>query len=172
MSRQPESCNFIYLCMDSICMKKQVFFLIPIIWLALGACEQTHYYNEYKAVDIKGWKATDTLSFPIKIDTEHKNYQYAISVRHSKEYEFSNLWLKVFVKGSDMDTSFRYEIPLFKVDGKPYGKNSGTLCTQTVPLKTNLPLHKKGNYAIAIVQLMRKDPLDGISDIGILIDKK
>lgn len=153
-------------------MKKQVFFLISVLWLAFSACEQKHFYNEYKPVDIKGWKSTDTLSYPIKIDTENKNYQYAISVRHSKEYEFSNIWLKVYVKGSGIDTSFRYEIPLFKNDGKPYGKSSGTLCTQTIPLKTNLPLYKKGNYQISIVQLMRKDPLDGISDIGVIIDKK
>lgn len=153
-------------------MKKQTFFLITVLLFALSACEQKHFYNEYKSVNIKEWKSTDTLTYPIKIDTENKNYQYAISVRHSKEYEFSNIWLKVYIKGNGIDTSFRYEISLFKNDGKPYGKSSGTLCTQTIPLKTNLPLYKKGTYQISIVQLMRKDPLDGISDIGILIDKK
>ena len=153
-------------------MKKQSFYFILILALALSACDQKHFYNEYKTVDIKEWKSTDTLSYQIKIAEENKNYQYSISVRHSKEYEFSNLWLKVFVKGTGIDTSFRYEIPLFKNDGKPYGKNSGSLCTQTIPLKTNLPLYKKGEYQISIVQLMRKDPLDGISDVGVIIDKK
>lgn len=153
-------------------MKKQASILIAVLLFTLSACEQKHFYNEYKSVNIKEWKSTDTLTYSIKIDTENKNYQYAISVRHSKEYEFSNIWLKVYIKGNSIDTSFRYEIPLFKNDGKPYGKSSGTLCTQTIPLKTNLPLYKKGTYQISIVQLMRKDPLDGISDIGILIDKK
>ncbi len=131
-----------------------------------------HFFNEFESTDIKAWKSTDTLSFQIKIEEENKNYQYALSVRHSKDYEFSNIWLKVYIKGNNIDTSFRYEIPLFKNDGKPYGKSSGSLCTQTVPLKTNLPLYKKGNYTISIIQLMRKDPLDGISDIGVIIDKK
>lgn len=151
-------------------MKPFVFFL-SFLWL-LTACEQKHFYNNYQSVDIKAWKSSDTLKFPITISTENKNYQYALSVRYSKEYEFGNLWLKVFIKGNAIDTSFRYEIPLFKNDGKPYGKNSGSLCTQTVPLKTTLSLHQKGNYLISIVQLMRKDPLDGISDIGILIDQQ
>lgn len=148
------------------------FILLLFSVFIFCACEQKHFYNEYKTVDIKAWKSTDTLSYQVKIAEENKNYQYSISVRHSKEYEFSNLWLKVFIKGTDIDTSFRYEIPLFKIDGKPYGKNSGSLNTQTIPLKTTLPLYKKGTYQISIVQLMRKDPLDGISDIGIIIDKK
>ena len=153
-------------------MKKIAFFLIVITLLAFAACEQKHTYSDYKAVDIKSWKSSDTLKYSIEIKEENKNHQYAISVRHNKEYEFSNVWLKVFIQGNGIDTSFRYEIPLFKNDGKPYGKSSGSLCTQTVPLKTNLPLYKKGTYAISIVQLMRKDPLDGISDIGVIIDKK
>ena len=152
-------------------MKKQPLYLILFL-LSFTACEQRHFYNEFKTVDIKAWKSSDTLSFPVKIEESGKNYQYAISVRHSKEYEFSNIWLKVFVKGNGVDTSFRYQIPLFKNDGKPYGKSSGTLCTQTIPLKTTLDLNKKGDYNISIVQLMRKDPLDGISDVGVIIDKR
>ena len=151
-------------------MKKTAYFFILLF--SFTACEQRHFYNEYKTVDVKQWRSSDTLKYSISIPEDNNNYQYAISIRHQKTYEFSNLWLKVFVKGNDIDTSFRYEIPLFKNDGKPYGKNSGSLCTQTVPLKTNLPLYKKGNYEISIVQLMRKDPLDGIEDVGIIIDKK
>jgi len=150
---------------------------IPLIYLLLLcvgfiACEQKHFYNEYKSVDIKKWNAADTLTYNIPIGEANYHYNYSLSVRHSKEYEFSNLWLKVLIKGNGIDTSFRYEIPLFKNDGKPYGKSSGSLCTQTVPLKTNLPLSAKGNYTMQIIQLMRKDPLDGVSDIGVIIDRK
>ncbi|HMY23416.1 MAG TPA: gliding motility lipoprotein GldH [Chitinophagales bacterium] len=153
-------------------MKTQSIFIFLIVLFILSACEQKHVYNKYESVDTKAWKATDTLSFPINIDTENKSYQYAISVRYSNDYEFSNIWLKVSIKGNQIDTSFRYEIPLFKNDGKPYGENSGSLFTQTIPLKTNLPLYQKGDYTFTVVQLMRKDPLNGISDIGIIVDKK
>ena len=151
-------------------MKKYI--VVSLAVLAFCSCEQQHFYNEFKTVDIKAWKSTDTLFYPIKIEEENKNYQYALSVRYSKEYEFSNVWLKVSIKSNVIDTSFRYEIPLFKNDGKPYGKSSGSICTQTIPLKTNLQMNKKGIYTISIIQLMRKDPLNGISDIGLIIDKK
>ena len=146
-------------------------FILSIGLLCFCSCEQKHLYNNFKAVNIKAWKSNDTLHFPISTDTSGKNYQYAISVRYDKEYEFSNLWLKLKIKSSNIDTAFRFEIPLFMKDGKPYGKCSGSLCTQTMPLKTNLPL-LKGNIELSITQLMRKDPLDGISDIGIIVDDK
>ncbi len=149
-------------------MKQVVFSLL--IFVFLYACEKKHFYNKYQSVNIKAWKSSDTATFPIAINEANHQYKYALSVRYAKDYEFSNVWLKVFVKGNAIDTSFRYEIPLFMKDGKPYGKCSGSLCTQTVPLKTNLPISQKGNYTISIVQLMRKDPLDGISDIGVVVD--
>ncbi len=152
-------------------IKKQLLYFSFIILFACSACEQKHVFNEYKTVNIKEWKSTDTLTYNVKIDNDAKQYISSVSVRYQNDYEFSNLWLKISVKGNGIDTSFRFEIPLFKNDGKPYGKKSGSLCTQTIPLKTILPILKKGNYNFSIVQLMRKDPLDGISDVGIIIDK-
>lgn len=152
-------------------MKKQLLYITFILLFACSSCNKKHVFNEFKTVNIKEWKSTDTLTYQLKIE-ENKNYQTSISVRYQNDYEFSNLWLKIFVTGNGIDTSFRFEIPLFKNDGKPYGKKSGSLCTQTIPLKTILPITKKGNYNFSIVQLMRKDPLDGISDVGIIIDKQ
>jgi len=146
--------------------------ILSLSVLVLYSCTQQHYYNQYRSVNMKSWKATDTLSFPIEIKEADKQFQYSISVRYEDTYEFSNLWVKVFVNGNGIDTSFRYNLPLFKNDGKPFGEKSGSLITQTIPLKTDLPLSKKGKYEIKLVQLMRKDPLNGISDVGIFVDVK
>ncbi len=146
--------------------------LLFVIGCIVISCEKKYFFSEYQSVNIKNWAATDTLTYNVKMDAISTSYQYSISVRHSKEYEFSNLWLKVIIKGKQIDTAFRYEIPLFKVDGKPYGKKSGSLITQTVPLRTALPLSAKDNYHIQIIQLMRKEPLYGIADIGLMVEKK
>jgi gliding motility-associated lipoprotein GldH len=149
-------------------MKKLFYLLITVLAIS---CKQKHFYSSYQSVDVKSWKSTDTLNFTVDVPVENSTYAYAVSVRHQKDYEFSNLWLKVLVKGNSIDTSFRFEVPLFKVDGKPYGKSSGSLCTQNMPLKTITGINKKGKYQISIIQLMRKDPLNGIEDIGLIIDK-
>ena len=121
-------------------------------------------------MDVKQWSAADTLKYPITVSGDDDHYQYFLSVRHQKTYEFSNLWIQMIIKGNGIDTSFKVEVPLFKVDGKPYGKPSGSLCTQTIPVKNLNTFTAKGNYRVNIVQLMRKDPLDGIEDVGLIID--
>ena len=145
-----------------------VFFIV----IALSACKQNHYFSEYKPVDINSWKSADTLLYVLDIDDSKALYDIAISVRHQKNYEFSNLWLNIIDNYSNINTTFRLEVPLFKKDGKPYGRVSGSLCTQNMPFQKNIKFPKSGKYKIKVVQLMRKDPLDGISDIGVIVDKK
>lgn len=137
-----------------------------------SSCEQKHFYNEYKTVDVKSWKSTDTLNFDVEIPDSTSVFNVALSVRHQKTYEFSNLWLNVITGFGNETRSRRLEVPLFKNDGKPYGKSSGSLCTQTIPFEKEIRFPAKGKYRISLIQLMRKDPLDGISDVGIIMDKK
>lgn len=146
--------------------------LLLFSFLLFVSCEQKHFYNQYVSVDIQNWKSTDTLKYAITIDDTTARYNLSFSVRHTKDYEFSNLWLSIILESTEVKKNFRYEIPLFKKDGKPFGKTSGSLCTQTIPVQQEIQFDKKGKYTINIVQLMRKDPLDGISDIGVIIDKK
>ncbi len=152
-------------------MKKQSLYFIFILVFVFTACEQKHFYNEFKTVDVKGWKSSDTTQFDILIDDTSAIYSLSVSVRHQKDYEFSNLWLTIFTEYLNEKKAVRFEIPLFKKDGTPYGKASGSLCTQTMPFQKEIRFPVKGKYTIRMVQLMRKDPLDGISDIGVVLDK-
>lgn len=151
-------------------MKNLIVIFIFILFCM--SCEQKYFYNEYKAVNVKAWQSTDTLIYSINIDDANALYDIAVSVRYQKDYEFSNIWLSIVDSYSKANETFRLEVPLFKKDGKPYGKVSGSLCTQTIPFQKQIRFPKTGQYKIKLVQLMRKDPLDGISDIGIIIDKK
>jgi len=151
-------------------MKNTLILLISIVFST--ACTQKHFYNEYKSVNTKAWNVIDTLTFLVNIDDANAYYDVAVSVRYQKDYEFSNIWLNIIASYTENNKPIRLEVPLFKKDGKPYGKVSGSLCTQTVPLQTKIKFPKVGKYRIKMVHLMRKDPLDGISDVGVIIDKK
>ena len=153
-------------------MKKSISYIFIISLFTFYSCKPTHFYNDFKTVDVKGWKSSDTLRYAVDMDDSNANYDILVSIRHQKTYEFSNLWMNVITEYGDGKKTFRFEIPLFKDDGKPYGKNSGSLCTQTIPFQKQIRFPVRGKYKIAIVQLMRKDPLDGISDVGVIIDKK
>lgn len=151
---------------------KQLIYILITLLFEFTACEQKHFHSEYKAVNSKAWNVTDTLSYIVNIDDTNVNYNILVSVRYLKDYEFSNLWLNIKDTYSNKDKPVRFEIPLFKKDGNPYGEVSGSLCTQTMPFQSKVKFPKVGKYKIKIVHLMRKDPLDGISDVGVIIDKK
>lgn len=147
------------------------FLIIFITTLFCIACEQKHFYNEYKPVDVNAWKSTDTLSYLFDVKDINASYDLSISIRYQNNYEFSNIWLSIS-DIIDAEKTVRFNVPLFKKDGKPYGEKSGSLYTQTMPFQKQIKFSKAGKYNIKLVQLMRKDPLDGISDVGIIIDKK
>lgn len=150
-------------------MKKLLYILILCCFIS---CEQKHFFNKYESVDAKNWKQTDTLNYLIDIVDSNAVYDISVSIRYQKEYEFSNLWLTVYNSNELSSKPIRLEVPLFKNDGKPYGKSSGSLCTQTVSLQKQVRFPKNGKYTINIAQLMRKEPLNGISDVGVIIDKE
>jgi len=153
-------------------MKKQLLYIILISLLIFTSCKPKHFYNEFKTVDVKKWKSTDTLTYTVDIEDAKPEYNVSISIRYQKDYEFSNIWLSVIDTYDNENKTVRVEVPLFKKDGKPYGKKSGSFCTQTIPYQYRTRFPKAGKYKLSIVQLMRKDPIGGISDVGVIIDKK
>lgn len=153
-------------------MRKQFYFISFLFIVLLSACNQKHFYNKFESVDIKKWSIEDTITFNTAIKDVQAKYNVAIAVRHSKDYEFNNLWLQVIETYNGVTKTNKVQIQLFKKDGSPYGETSGSMATQIIPLHQNMDFPTAGNYTIQIVQLMRKNPLDGIADIGIIMDKK
>jgi len=148
-------------------MKKYFSFLLFII-----ACNTNqYYYAAYKSVKENNWKAKETLSFFVDIEDTTKVYNLSIAVRHNKAYEFNNFWVSITQKRpKEKQIKERVNIPLFNNIGKPYGKCTGSLCTQIFPIQKNIKFKNKGKYQISIMHLMRQEPLQGIKDIGIILE--
>ena len=144
--------------------------LFILALIGFQACTGDHTYSEYRDIPGLKWAAADTMEFDIDIP-QTASYSMAVSARHRKDYEFSNLWIQVMIKGPALDTGFRYEMALFNAEGRPYGESSGSTCTQTIPLK-GIGKLEKGKYSVRLVHLMRKDPIDGVQNIGVIVDPK
>lgn len=143
-------------------MRYLSFFLL----LAITSCiEPRHDYFHYETIKGQEWSYDDTFKFGFKPETAGK-YQISLSVRFEKEYEFSNIWLKVL----DMSGQNRVEVPLFSPVGKPQGKCSSGLCTQLIPWKV-VEVTETDSIYFHIIQNMRRDPLNYISEVGVMVDK-
>lgn len=151
-------------------MKGIAFIFVSILLLTV-ACKNNYFYSEYKTIKDLNWLINDTLVFKKTIDKpNNKPYQIEISVRHDKDYEFSNLWLEVEVSYVGKTETKKQEVVLYNKVGKPFGKCTGSICTQTIPIVKNIKFDKKGVLQIKITQLMRKNPIENIKDIGIIIE--
>jgi len=110
---------------------------------------------------------TDTLS-------KHDVY---IDVRHTNDYAYSNLYLFVALEGpggrSKRDT---VECLLADPMGRWLGKGTGfIMASRTRDAKVLYKLGNRfpanGEYTIRLEQAMRDDPLPGIIDVGVSIER-
>jgi gliding motility-associated lipoprotein GldH len=147
-------------------MLKHFKFALPIAFaLSITSCrEANHKYIQFQPVSGQSWSYADTAVFETVVSRDGK-YNLFVSIRHEKEYEFSNVWLKI----SEPSASERVDVPLFNLQGKPLGKCSSGLCTQTVFWK-EIEAQKGDTLSWRVVQNMRKDPLKHISEIGLMLD--
>ena len=142
-------------------------------WIAISAiftfvaCSNDNTYNKFEDINNSKWSNKDTLFFSPNIKDISKEYDIYLSVRYQKNYDFSNLWLQVY--GLEKLPFDRIEIPLFKNDGTPYGKGLKSNFTVNAAYLKGYKFKKSGTQKIAIIQNMRKNPLPGVMDIGIII---
>jgi len=66
---------------------------------------------------------------------------------------------------------FQPKLILFDKIGKPYGECTGSVCTQIYPIQKNYIFKKSGIYIVKVVHLMRQEPLLGVKDVGIMVEK-
>jgi gliding motility-associated lipoprotein GldH len=93
-------------------------------------------------------------------------------LRNAGNYPYSNIFLFVntyFPSGTiDKDT---VEIMLASPDGKWMGKGLGDIWDNRILFKRNVTFPEKGKYRFEISQAMRLNPLPGITDAGMRIEK-
>lgn len=133
--------------------------------LLLFACSKGDFdYSQFHTVKGQELRYSDTLQYAF-IPVEAKKYEVAISVRYTDEYEFSNIWWKI----SDNKGLHRVEMPLFDKAGKPLGSCTGGVCTQMVLWKS-IDAAEGDTLNYRIVQNMRRNPLNNISEVGLIIN--
>ncbi len=73
-----------------------------ILMICLGACAPKHSsYSTFKTIPAEGWNKTLVLEFTPVFADSAKHYDVSLAIRHTNNYEFSNLNLVVDIIGND-----------------------------------------------------------------------
>lgn len=139
--------------------------------MLINSCDSELVISENKAIT-GGWDKDEPIDFSFEIVDTLALYDFYIKIRHSETYAYRNIYFFVnteFPNGNiSRDT---IECMLADLRGQWYGNGYGNIKENKILIRRNLQFQNAGLYKIVFIQAMREDELQGLSDIGILIDK-
>jgi len=155
--------------------------IICTVFITLISCSNDAIiFDSYTSIPEAKWHKDSILKFEFNpIDTIAKNNVY-VNLRSTKEFAFNNLFLIVdinFPNQTIVTDTLEYEMA--NAEGKFLGTGLTDLKENKLEYKTNVTFPNTGTYTISVQHAMRKSGdvkgivlLDGISDVGIQIEKQ
>ncbi len=149
-------------------------YLIPfVLLLFLQSCQEDDLYHLSHPFGENGWTYADSLRFDFEIQDTSKRYDIFLTVHHTPDYDFENLYVKfstIFPKGQKaLDGKKRVDqitsLKLAEIDGSWLGKCSAKACTYQIPIQIKAWFPDAGPYSLLVEQYMRTDSLKSIKGI-------
>ena len=151
--------------------KLSVLLLATGFLMAINACDNRQEFAKYNVIEVDGWDKSQVSIFdvpPIKVSGD---YNQMIGVRITADYPFLTLSIIVdqTVFPSLKTTTDTLNCVVIDESGKHLGQGQN-LWQQTFFLKRST-LQEGDSIHVAVRHNMRRDILEGISDIGLIIEK-
>lgn len=152
--------------------------LAALLWISGCKPPTPNSFRDETSLKNGQWLSETKPLFELNIEDTSAHYQTYILLRNDDSYPFSNIWLRMSMKQPGDTTtaasSERINLKLADISGAWLGKNMGSIYEHKIPLskKEDLNFPKPGTYQISLEQIMREDPLPGILNIGILVEKR
>lgn len=139
---------------------------------ALAACGDAPVFQADTEVPDGLWAQAWQPEFSFEIADTVNGHDVFIDLRHTGDYAFSDLYLFVTVNGPGLPQARdTVECLLADPSGHWYGRGSGYIKSARVLYKRDKRFPRKGRYSIRLEQAMREDPLEGVIDVGIGVEK-
>lgn len=146
--------------------------LLFLVLLLLTSCDSHLVFDKYERVPDASWKINAPVHFEVNITDTLSAHNLYIGIRNKGSYAYNNLFLFITTTSPTGSTvRDTVEITLAGPEGKWKGRGFGDLFTLRTMWKKNVRFPYTGIYSFDLVQAMRNDPLKGITDVGIRIDK-
>ncbi len=141
-------------------------------FIGLSSCGPDFVYEKSIPIENEQWSYSDTLDFEFEITDTSQLYNFYLDIDHSSKYTTQNIYLMVYTKyPSDKRISQQLSINLADKTGAWHGKCSSELCKLRVNLQSKAFFNELGNHTITLEQYMRVDPLPGIKNLALRIEK-
>ena len=129
-------------------------------------------YEDNVRIPEKKWHRADRVRFEAEITDTLSGCNILINVRNNSDYKYMELWLFVDSRSPSGNTR-RDTVKVMLADhrGKWTGNGLGSKYDNRIVFHKNVRFPVSGVYVFEYEQAMRDEPLIGIDDIGLRIEK-
>lgn len=153
-------------------MQKRVTLLVLFVAIVFSACDQNRVFESYQNIKDDSWYINQKPSFYLDITDTVSEHNVYFNVRHTGLYKYSNLFILFTIQGPKAKAETqRLEFKLAEADGKWLGSGLGDIYSNQIKVMEKIKFPRKGVYSFTIEQNMRDNPLVGIEDIGVRVEK-
>lgn len=140
--------------------------------VALSACDQHRLVDVFEKVNGSTWFYDDVKSIKVSVADTVSQHNFYVNLRHEGTYAWRNIYLRLKFTSPNADTAVQLlSVPLADVSGKWLGNGLGDLYEVQYLFKEGIQFKQLGDYTIELEQHMRVNPLAGVMDVGIRIEK-
>lgn len=144
---------------------------LPLL-LLLWACDSKPMFEESRSISSERWGKNDIVRFDLPVSDTATFYDLYINLRNINTYPYSNIFLFVKVHAPNgMTVTDTLEYSLADSYGQWLGKSSSRLWDTKLPFRSMVKFAQQGDYTFEIQQGMRDDELEGIIDVGLMVEK-
>jgi gliding motility-associated lipoprotein GldH len=149
-----------------------VLFISLFSCLFFAACKQVVLYERLKNIPGAEWKHGEKMEFLIEIPDTTQSYYLIVTIRHTHEYTYRNVWVKLGLQqpGTDSITYRDFDLPL--ADNERWlGVGMDDVYERRVRLFAQpLRFASTGKASFTLQQIMRDDPLKHVLQAGIRVE--
>jgi len=147
-------------------------FLFALVIFTLYSCDSNRIYESNVKIPADGWRRHDIVRFEVEITDTINQCNIYINVRNNNKYRYMDLWLFVnTISPAGKRVRDTAHIKLADHRGKWLGNGLGSKFDSRIFLRRNVRFPVPGVYIFEYEQGMRDEPLIGIEDVGIRIEK-
>ncbi|WP_462279799.1 gliding motility lipoprotein GldH [Salinivirga cyanobacteriivorans] len=151
---------------------KNVSLLLFVMLFAFFGCDRNSVFDQYSNMSKEQWHMDSLKHFQFNIDDSLAIYSMYLNIRNTGEYGYSNL---IIFADTDLpgEQHIRDTINCILADdkGEWLGSGFGSIWTNKIPYKTRVRFPRTGKYELTLQHGMREEELEGITDIGVRIEK-
>jgi len=139
--------------------------------LVIGqACSNPAKVDIFLPIEGNAWAYGDLKTVEVTVDDTTQMHNVSLNVRHSGDYEWQNLYVKVHIYSPRGDSASELvSIPLVDELGKWRGAGLADTRTLRHEYKSQIQFKQLGKYRFTLEQYMRVNPLSGIKDVGLRV---